>query len=268
MTAYDLQLFKFKDSEFLKTLCCCICQNVCLNPMEANNSFSGEWRDCEALKPCGHLFCDNCITQWLKIKSQCPLCKQFLTVGQLHLSLTAKRLIEEMDIRCPHQECKWTGCLGKDGIDLKRHLAVSCSHEFVSCCYEDCTERVSARDMSKHVASCPKRDIECILCKQTIPMKNIKFHEINQCSESLVTCPNDCHSSKYYFRKDLSIHQETCSKQIVDCPYKPIGCTFPSCFRHIMDDHAKDSNDVHLDLANKTTHLFWYFVSHKIGCPM
>ena len=38
-----------------------------------------------ATTPCGHLFCRACIERALKIRSECPLCMQACTAGELHV---------------------------------------------------------------------------------------------------------------------------------------------------------------------------------------
>ena len=38
-----------------------------------------------ATTPCGHLFCRACIELALKIRSECPLCMQACTAGELHV---------------------------------------------------------------------------------------------------------------------------------------------------------------------------------------
>mmetsp|Transcript_85355 Transcript_85355/g.147552 ORF Transcript_85355/g.147552 Transcript_85355/m.147552 type:complete len:240 (-) Transcript_85355:232-951(-) len=45
-------------------------------PREAACAICQEpWRDCVALVPCGHLFCTECVTTWLKCASSCPTCR-------------------------------------------------------------------------------------------------------------------------------------------------------------------------------------------------
>ena len=77
---------------------CCICQLI-PNPQTAIED-----------ENCGHLFCENCINQWLKGKIYCPICKMKIS----------KRLIKDKNkivyrhllnlvVKCHESNCDWKG---------------------------------------------------------------------------------------------------------------------------------------------------------------
>ncbi|OTB05825.1 hypothetical protein M426DRAFT_319506 [Hypoxylon sp. CI-4A] len=54
------------------------------------------------LTVCGHQFCKECITFWLKTKHACPVCKKVLTLGMLH-DITLKKQELRLHEEGPHE---------------------------------------------------------------------------------------------------------------------------------------------------------------------
>jgi uncharacterized protein (DUF2225 family) len=43
--------------------------------------------------PCNHVFCTNCLRQWMKQKTECPVCRATLPLEEIDLE--AARIAEE-----------------------------------------------------------------------------------------------------------------------------------------------------------------------------
>ncbi|KAJ5075447.1 hypothetical protein M0811_07417 [Anaeramoeba ignava] len=56
------------ETETLKQFECNICFGIAETP---------------TVLPCSHLFCYSCITQWLQIKQECPVCKEPFTISNI-----------------------------------------------------------------------------------------------------------------------------------------------------------------------------------------
>lgn len=56
-----------------------------------------------------HTFCYVCIQQWALVKNACPLCKHSLGGRKLERDLIAACIIGDLEVRCFHEGCQWTG---------------------------------------------------------------------------------------------------------------------------------------------------------------
>ena len=80
-----------------KFLYCSICDDIFRTPIR--------------LKTCGHTFCLNCIIQWAKHNLNCPLCREKFTDADIRMDLTAKNIIDDLEIYCVNKGCPWKGKL-------------------------------------------------------------------------------------------------------------------------------------------------------------
>ena len=97
-TSLDPDYLDESNKNNIEDYTCCICQLI-PNPQTAIED-----------ENCGHLFCDNCINEWLKSKINCPICKMKIS----------KRLIKEKNkivyrhllnliVKCHENDCDWKG---------------------------------------------------------------------------------------------------------------------------------------------------------------
>ena len=84
-----------------KQFVCPICQGVVDPPVTT---------------PCDHLFCEECLMQWLQRKEQgaenCPMCNQWLDVDKIRQpNRIILNLLGELERYCAHREegCTWKG---------------------------------------------------------------------------------------------------------------------------------------------------------------
>lgn len=69
---------------------------------------------------CGHKFCKNCIRKWLKIHSECPICRKLLN-NQIILYNVMKQILEEHYIS---YENLYIFCLDYNYIRINNGIAV------------------------------------------------------------------------------------------------------------------------------------------------
>lgn len=102
---------------------------------------------------CGHSFCKSCIHQSLHNKSECPLCKVDMTCDNIFSIPGEKRKIYNSIVRCPHEECKWTGKLGKKNKNYTDHLKI-CEERLIECQNDNCSEMVRKKNIADHLSEC------------------------------------------------------------------------------------------------------------------
>ncbi len=202
MTTYELA--EFIDQAAAEKYLCSICHNVLHNPTMINNST-------ETLgKSCGHYFCYECIKEALEINPTCPLCRRPSKLKSLIMLSFMDVAIGELKITCPfalkHAEakekpsCDWTGVLGNNGSNRRKHLTVDC----------------------------PMRGAKCGKCNQLVAWSAIVTH-LNLCPKDIVACSNrSLGCQKYMERESVAKHlREQCDYRAMQCTFRDLG--HPTC---------------------------------------
>ena len=106
---FDLE--RFPNEDIGSELICSICTGVLEKPLETS---------------CQHLFCGECIQEWLSRQKTCPHCRKNITTTDLRQVLPAlKNILNKQKINC---EYKSNGCKELVTIEtLPKHLS-SCSY--------------------------------------------------------------------------------------------------------------------------------------------
>ena len=141
-----------------------------------------------------HLYCDDCIRGWLKIKPNCPTCRQDLNPSQLQVSGFARNFISNQKVRCVNREqgCVWVDTIGPRGRHVDNHIALHCPYEMVSCRHDPTHFRGLRKDMEAHLLVCDNRLEKCPKCNEDIQLREMGLHLQTECPEMLMPCPNGC----------------------------------------------------------------------------
>ena len=98
---------------------CCICESI-PNPETALEE-----------ENCGHLFCQNCLNNWLEKSKNCPFCKEIISKRSVKdKNKIVYRHLINLIILCPEANCNWKGSM-KDYEDhlMKKHSKVNASQD-------------------------------------------------------------------------------------------------------------------------------------------
>src|SRR5689334_2933901 len=79
---YDTNIFVNKPAD---RYVCSLCLNILNNPLQCPN---------------GHCCCKECITEALKVRKECPICKCKLSLDTLSRNLYVQTDISEMKTKC------------------------------------------------------------------------------------------------------------------------------------------------------------------------
>lgn len=135
-------------NELDDTYHCSICRDILNDPVQCRS---------------GHLFCRNCIKQWLAKHPNCPTCRESLSVNTLSDSLAIKSQINSKVVHCKtkveriadgndgNDACEWTGPLQ----DLWTHLS-TCQH---ACC-PHCHLQIVTDNFNNHVNECNDQPVK------------------------------------------------------------------------------------------------------------
>ena len=88
---------------------CCICQLI------------PNYHSVLEEKECGHLFCSDCMSNWLKKSDKCPFCKKKITTRNVEKEnkLIYRSLIN-LVVKCQKENCNWKGPWNELGQHLKK----------------------------------------------------------------------------------------------------------------------------------------------------
>jgi len=123
-----LEFEYFKDPNKAQDFLCAICHRV-PHPDKAVEEVE-----------CGHIFCEECLKEWTKIKETCPHCNNSINNSQRPLKAGSKiayRILMELMVNCP-TGCSWSGVWN----DLDKHLAdceksiADCKYAYIGCSFK------------------------------------------------------------------------------------------------------------------------------------
>ena len=189
MPGYPTEIFL--NSDTLTNLICPICWNIIKNPVGTT------------CKTSSHIFCQECLLESIKYKSQCPTCRCRITGDTtkykvIHL---LKNMIDSLPCKCIYDKCKWKGLV----IQLEKHLNETCIFHETKCPNEGCEEQCDRKIMKFHNEACSYKKVICLLCKKTILEKDELNHVKNDCDKIWEEC-TACH--KFMYRTLIKKHNK------------------------------------------------------------
>lgn len=182
--------------------------------------------------PCCHnLFCEKCIGN----TRSCPLCN--MRMGSLKPNIPIRRLILELQIKCPNQNCK----KNIKRCDLDRHME-ACQFTVLECPNNNQCGHIMRQNLERHASEeCLFRQVACLLnCGVDLVLNEMDEHIANDCTKYELQCANQC--GKIVERGKMEQHlRVSCPEQIVSCPNKgeslfEDGCS-ASLRRKELDQH-------------------------------
>ena len=191
---------------------------------------------------CGKILCEGCLMEYRRQshRSKCPMCRTH--IGDNYFKDTrSDREIKSLKVYCDNKEagCDWTG----EVRVIEKHLEEDCGYQEIEC--EDCGEEMLELLMETHLSDeCPMRDYKCTLCNKQDTFKSITVDHPKECPNVVLECTNrGCF--KQLMRCKMPSHLEVCPKQVIDCPFKAMGCSFTSK-REDLGIHAEKEVTAHV----------------------
>ncbi|PFX17392.1 TNF receptor-associated factor 4 [Stylophora pistillata] len=201
------------------------------------------------LTRCGHRYCKQCLEghiRWQRSQGQystCPSDRQNLDSDKdIFPDKATERKILSLTIRCPNDDCEWTGELRDKEVHLR-----SCPFHQVLCSNNNCDTKIQRRLLKQHEnIACIWRILQCTYCSEPHPACKMQEH-MTQCNKFPETCPNNCGRS--ISRDMVSTHtKDECPRTIISCPFARVGCK-QKVERQEMESHLESTTRVHLDFT-------------------
>jgi len=114
--------------------------------------------------PCGHVFCKNCIIDWLSMdKTSCVTCRSPLLFADLQLDRVLASIIGNLKCRCPNRSCPWRGKYSRRHTHVKE-----CAEELICCPHSQfgCSFKNKRRHLATHLVTCKYEQVKTILYAQ------------------------------------------------------------------------------------------------------
>eukprot|EP01062_Namystynia_karyoxenos_P011361 TRINITY_DN14061_c0_g2_i1.p1 TRINITY_DN14061_c0_g2~~TRINITY_DN14061_c0_g2_i1.p1 ORF type:complete len:658 (+),score=216.29 TRINITY_DN14061_c0_g2_i1:93-1976(+) len=194
------------------------------------------------MTPCQHEFCEKCINEALRHKSECPLCRRPITQDDVKVAIKTSRMVGKLIALCDNTAdgCAWQG----KWSELKAHRE-TCPFETVRCPYLGCTSRMARSALQPHIRGCGFRPVSCQHCGTEIPGCDASEHE-SECPKYPVVCPQKC-SDPSITRDSLASHvADCCPFTQVLCPFQPLSCPAGQMQRINLPAHLERDTARHL----------------------
>ncbi len=129
------------------------------------------------LIPCGHVFCSNCIHQWMMASgTTCPTCRAI--IEYCFPDMRIQRELSNTIVKCLY--CPENIAYGQ----LSKHF---CEKKEIACTY--CSQSVQYKNMSIHLEECPDVVVQCKECGLNFERKFMESHINKYCgNKALTTC--------------------------------------------------------------------------------
>ena len=201
---------------------------------------------------CGYSFCKTCIERVKEDDKPCPTCNEAEFTVFHNKGL--QRSLNDLHVRCPNDECEWTGELRHLDHHLNpepEKIAEGCQYVQIKCMYE-CGEELSRKLIPTHEANdCPKRPYSCDYCREyTSTFEDVTSNHYHKCKCYPLSCPNRCDEIWKYAieRQNLDQHlKDECPLATIDCEFSHAGCKV-QLPRKDMLEHIKESQITHISL--------------------
>ena len=168
--------------------------------------------------PCGHRFCKECIIPVMRPPNNlCPQDRTVISLDNTFPDNAVRLQINNLKIKCPKEECEWTGSLSDKDSHLKK-----CKYVAVPC--QLCGKAILKAVLATHMTVCPKRKVACEYCEREVSHAEIKSH-YQDCPNYPVPCQYKCRDETF-LRKEINNHiTNECPCIPVMCSMAPFGCT-------------------------------------------
>ena len=215
-------------------------------------------RDAHQVTCCGKIYCKSCLEQLRKKanKFECPNCRSSLAGDyKFFPDKNTVTKINHLRIHCTNKErsCKWVGHLK----DLDTVHRPECPNEIVECTNKKqsgkpCDAKIQRCDLTVHKTQlCQWRIVKCPHCHKEGHHAKITGRHLRECPDLELPCGNNGCPVKTK-RRLTTEHYDECSKQIVACQYRIVGCE-EKFTRESTQDHNKEFIQHHLDKAVNNT---------------
>jgi len=143
-------------------LVCKICSFILCDPHECEH--------------CGTPYCKDCIDEWHKKSSQCPLkCGVTLKIKPAHRFI--RKMLSELTLKCPNADDGCSIIIKHEQVNS--HLKV-CDFSFIKCLNDECKEKLLRKDMNEHLVVCKFKVFVCERCNEKIEVKSKLKNEIDE----------------------------------------------------------------------------------------
>jgi hypothetical protein len=168
-------------------LICKICTYILHDPHECEN--------------CGTPYCKDCIDEWHKKSSQCPIkCGGTLKIKPAHRFV--KKMLGELQINCPNKSCSKIVKLEQ----VPSHLKI-CEYSEIKCTNDECKEKLLRKDLSEHLIICKFKVLICEKCNEKIELKGKNLNK-QMIDENELMKEHDCLKILSLRVKKLTIDSE------------------------------------------------------------
>jgi len=221
----DLEDFLPESRLVIDEYFCSLCQGIYNHPI---------------VDDCGHVFCQDCLSQYLKFSSICPISQTPLKNKQTYAIKFISNILDKQLVYCKKRKngCQWVGKLA----ELEHHLKEDCLKNTIKCKNPGCEQEVLREDEDNHNRLCEFKQIPCKDCNIPIIAREQEQHS-KVCLKCKIECPQGC--GEVVEREALDNHlQNLCENTIVKCLYHSQGCN-EKIKKKDMSKHMKEKYEEH-----------------------
>ena len=146
-------------------------QILSMKPSEMLCTICKTFPRCAFILPCGHYFCQRCLTNWFFIAENrtfnnagllvrpCPNCRSPFGSGDIHLKPVSD-FNDTVILKCANEGCD----VNLSPLAMQLHEVLFCENRVIDCPSPDCEILLKKEDTIRHFTRCPVRNTMCQTC--------------------------------------------------------------------------------------------------------